>query len=98
MMANELIRFILNNKGYTVERYFNGWEAQYNDVPMWDYSGLFRALSPDIKVEAFKVSTAADLDSLLSDKKFQTATYPQVCDLGGMKAMAMIHVNTNSNF
>ncbi|POR35139.1 Pyruvate decarboxylase [Tolypocladium paradoxum] len=73
--------FILNNYGYTVERYFNGWEAKYNDVPMWDYSALFRAFSPEIKVKAFKVSTAADLDSLLSDKEFRTANHPQCVDM-----------------
>jgi pyruvate decarboxylase len=98
MRSDELISFILNNRGYTVERYFNGWEAEYNDVPMWDYSALFRAFSPETKVKTFQVSKAADLDSLLSDKAFQTATYPQVRDLGGMNVMAVIHVNTNFNY
>lgn len=78
MKSDERIRFILNNRGYTVERYFNGWEADYNDVPLWDYSRLFRAFSPETNVKTFKVSNAAELDGLLSDREFQTATYPQV--------------------
>lgn len=70
--------FVLNNAGYTVERYFNGMEAEYNDVPMWDYGALFKAFAPGIKTATYKVSTAAELDALLSNADFQSATYPQV--------------------
>ncbi|RMZ88603.1 hypothetical protein DV736_g4161, partial [Chaetothyriales sp. CBS 134916] len=74
--------FVLNNNGYTVERYFNGWTAAYNDVPMWDYGALFKAFSPGEKdIKTFKVQTAAELDSLLSDKAFNTATHPQCVDM-----------------
>ncbi|KAK7713907.1 Pyruvate decarboxylase 1 [Diaporthe eres] len=69
--------FIINNLGYTVERYFNGMEAAYNDVPMWDYGAIFQAMSPETRIKSFKVDKAADLDALLSDENFQTATYPQ---------------------
>lgn len=70
-------RFIVNNLGYTVERYFEGMEAAYNDVPMWDYGAIFKAMSPETKVKSFKVDKAVDLDALLSDEDFQNATYPQ---------------------
>lgn len=71
------LRFIVNNLGYTVERYFNGMEAAYNDVPMWDYGAIFQAMSPETKVKSFKVDKAADLDALLSGGDFQNAQYPQ---------------------
>lgn len=71
-------RFIVNNLGYTVERYFNGMDAAYNDVPMWDYGAIFQAMSPETKVKSFKVDKAVDLDALLSDGDFQNAKYPQV--------------------
>ncbi|KAL7921233.1 thiamine diphosphate-binding protein [Trichoderma austrokoningii] len=88
--------FILNNKGYTVERYFEGWDAIYNDVPDWDYGGLFKSFSPDVSTNTFKVTTAAELDRILSDDGFQNARSPQQCiDMsldkydapGGLKAI-----------
>ncbi|UKZ69667.1 uncharacterized protein TrAtP1_010670 [Trichoderma atroviride] len=87
--------FILNNKGYTVERYFEGWDAIYNDVPDWDYGGLFKSFSPEVSTTTFKVQTAAELDRILSDDDFQNATSPQCIDMvldkydapGGLKAI-----------
>ncbi|KAK1753354.1 thiamine diphosphate-binding protein [Echria macrotheca] len=73
--------FVLNNKGYTIERFFRGWTADYNDVPMWDYSALSRALSPEVDVKGFRVETAAELDGLLSDQEFAQASYPRIVDM-----------------
>ncbi len=62
-----------------MERYFHGFKAKYNDVPAWDYGPLFKAFSAGVEgVKTFKTSKAAELDKLLSDKAFQTATTPQV--------------------
>lgn len=61
-----------------MERYFNGWDAPYNDVPMWDYGALFRAMSPEVKVGTYKVSKAAEMDELLSSDEFQNTTQPLV--------------------
>lgn len=52
--------------------------ASYNNVPMWDYGALFKAFGPEVSAKAFKVSTAAELDALLSDPSFSNADYPQV--------------------
>jgi len=74
--------FILNNKGYTVERFFNGWTAKYNDVPAWDYPSLFKAFAPGVStIKTFKIHTNSELDHLLNDTAFKTADYPQVVDL-----------------
>ncbi|KAH8900929.1 pyruvate decarboxylase [Thozetella sp. PMI_491] len=73
--------FILNNAGYTVERYFCGMTAKYNDVPNWDYCALFRAFSPEVKTKSFKVGTATELDSLLNDTEFNSAMYPQCVEM-----------------
>ncbi|KKY39039.1 hypothetical protein UCDDA912_g00946 [Diaporthe ampelina] len=67
----------VNNLEYTVERYFNGMEATNNDVLIWDYGAILRAMSPEAKFKSFKVDEAADLDALLSDEEVQNATYPQ---------------------
>lgn len=43
---------------------------------------LFKAFAPEVSnIGTFKVKTAAEMDTLLSDKAFQTATYPQVSNL-----------------
>lgn len=74
------VRFIVNNLGYTVERYFNGMEAAYNDVLMWDYDAIFQAMSSETSIKSFKVDMAVNLDALLSDEDFQNSTYPQVSE------------------
>ncbi|KAL2284738.1 hypothetical protein FJTKL_08817 [Diaporthe vaccinii] len=72
---------ITGEGSYTVERYFDGMKAAYNDVPMWDYGAIFQAMSPETKIKSFKVDKAVDLDALLSDENFQNATYPQCVDM-----------------
>ncbi len=76
MLINKSYRFVLNNSGYTVERYFEGWDGEYNDVPLWEYGSLFTSLSPNVKTKAYKVDSAEDLDKLLSNNEFQTALVP----------------------
>ncbi|KAK1564169.1 thiamine diphosphate-binding protein [Colletotrichum navitas] len=70
--------FILNNDGYTVERYFNGMDAAYNQVPKWDYCALFKTFAPGLEIKTFRVKGSMELDALLSNKEFQTAMYPQL--------------------
>lgn len=79
--ANEacfIYSFVLNNKGYTVERYFHGMQAKYNEVPSWDYRAIFQALAPEVDVKSFRIETGEQLDSLLSDEAFKNASIPQV--------------------
>ncbi|CAP65220.1 uncharacterized protein PODANS_5_4580 [Podospora anserina S mat+] len=75
--------FALNNYGYTIERYFRGWDAKYNDIPMWDYAALFKAFAPDVepRVKGYKVTTAEELDELLSDGEFCDSVVPQCVDM-----------------
>jgi len=73
--------FVINNKGYTVERYFHGFDQSYNSVPMWKYGELFKAFSPEVSTKTFETSTAAELDELLANEEFQSATYPQCVDI-----------------
>ncbi|KAK4180919.1 thiamine diphosphate-binding protein [Triangularia setosa] len=75
--------FVLNNYGYTIERYFRGWNAKYNDIPMWDYTALFKAFAPDVEpqVKGYKVTTAEELETLLSDEAFCDSIVPQCVDM-----------------
>ena len=73
-----LIRFLLNNGGYTVERLIHGMNASYNAVPIWDYGALFQAFGPSYKTKYHLVKTPDDLDALLSNEEFNEASYAQV--------------------
>ncbi|KAK3984104.1 thiamine diphosphate-binding protein [Cladorrhinum sp. PSN332] len=69
--------FVLNNGGYTIERFFRGWEASYNDVPAWDYLRLFEGFCPAIEsgvdgngsdlFRGYKVKTVGELEAVLND-------------------------------
>ena len=62
-----------------MERLIHGMDAPYNTVPVWDYGALFQAFGPEYKTKCFKVKTPDELDSLLADEEFKTASYAQVC-------------------
>ncbi|KAK3346090.1 thiamine diphosphate-binding protein [Lasiosphaeria hispida] len=72
---------VLNNKGYTVERFFRGWTAGYNEVANWDYVGLAKAFAPEAEVRGWNVATAAELDALLGDEAFNNAPCARVVDM-----------------
>jgi indolepyruvate decarboxylase len=57
--------FVVNNKGYTVERAVLGKDATYNDVANWRYSELPNVLSRDDKAETYVVRTGNELQKAL---------------------------------
>jgi len=66
--------FIVNNGGYTVERLIHGEEAEYNKVPIWDYSKLGDMFGPlevsKGKFKYYSAKTSDDLEAILGDKQF----------------------------
>ncbi|KAK4888720.1 hypothetical protein LTR27_012418 [Elasticomyces elasticus] len=60
--------FIVNNAGYTYERWLNGMQADYNDVPSWRYTELAKAFGApsDYPVLAVTVRTTTELGDLLA--------------------------------
>ncbi|KAF2663452.1 pyruvate decarboxylase [Microthyrium microscopicum] len=73
MLRNDLapILFVICNKGYTIERFIHGMEADYNDVPDWHYKDLpttFGAREGQSK--GYQVKTKEAFEELLSDKEF----------------------------
>jgi indolepyruvate decarboxylase len=57
--------FLINNRGYTVERAILGREAPYNDVANWRYAELPRVLCRDTTAESFVVETSEQLRQVL---------------------------------
>ena len=59
--------FILNNGGYTIERYILGMDSAYNDIADWKYSRLPSVLAPDADVFCAEVSTEDGLEAALAE-------------------------------
>ncbi|CAI7632223.1 unnamed protein product [Penicillium manginii] len=72
----DVIIFLINNNGYTIERLIHGPEEHYNDVASWNYleapsffGGEDTSLYPIFKA---KVRTWGELDGILDDPKFHS--------------------------
>lgn len=70
-----VIVFLIENDGYTIERWVHGMEAKYNDVPQWRYDKIPEALTPEKataskRVKTWKIATRAELERLLLDGTF----------------------------
>jgi pyruvate decarboxylase len=84
--------FVLNNAGYTVERFIHGPEQEYNDInagtfplvqiltPDWEYTSLLKAFGGK-KSSSYRVSTKNEADSLLSSASFGTGKEIQLVDV-----------------
>ena len=57
--------FLINNRGYTIERAILGRNATYNDVANWRYADLPRVLCRDTKAETYVVETSQQLREVL---------------------------------
>ncbi|KAM0547259.1 hypothetical protein ACHAPJ_010521 [Fusarium lateritium] len=66
--------FIINNSGYTYERYIHGMDEEYNDVAPWNYSAAPQFFgSPDgYPIQSLTVRTWKDVDSVLNSNSFLT--------------------------
>jgi indolepyruvate decarboxylase len=68
MLRHDLkpVIFLINNRGYTIERCWLGKTARYNDVANWAYADLPKVFDPDTTARSFVVKTVADLEEALS--------------------------------
>lgn len=71
----DIIIFLINNEGYTIERWVHGMEAKYNDIAEWRYADLPRTMGgTDQTVKSFVVRTKAELEALWNSDEFQKPT------------------------
>lgn len=61
------IIFLLNNRGYTIERYILGMNAAYNDVAGWRYAALPGVFAPEKDVFCAEVHSEDDLEAALAE-------------------------------
>ncbi|KAF8964240.1 pyruvate decarboxylase THI3 [Flammula alnicola] len=77
------IIFVLNNKGYSIERYIHGKHRKYNDIADWKWSSLLEALNDGGKheTESFTVNSKHELDNLLNNPSFAAASKIQLVEV-----------------
>ncbi|KAL8694165.1 MAG: hypothetical protein Q9224_003624, partial [Gallowayella concinna] len=68
------IIFLINNSGYTIERYIHGFEAAYNDISEWNYTNLIPTFggTPE-NSKTYQVKTKQQAEDLFNDKEFAAA-------------------------
>ncbi|KAJ3573206.1 hypothetical protein NP233_g2580 [Leucocoprinus birnbaumii] len=77
------IIFVLNNSGYTIERYIHGKARKYNDVDNWKWTGILDTFGANLgkKHKSYKVESRAELDKLLNDSAFAAADMIQLVEV-----------------
>ncbi|ESK94985.1 pyruvate decarboxylase [Moniliophthora roreri MCA 2997] len=85
MMRKDLkpILFVLNNSGYTIERYLHGETRKYNDIYPWNWTGLLSVLGDGdgSKSKSYTVNNREELNTLLENKEFGRADKIQLVEV-----------------
>ncbi|WP_305069282.1 alpha-keto acid decarboxylase family protein [Komagataeibacter sp. FNDCR2] len=61
-----VVVFLINNGGYTIERMILGPQAAYNDIANWDYAALPAALAGDPAPLSVRVDRGDELEAALA--------------------------------
>jgi pyruvate decarboxylase len=77
------IIFVLNNKGYTIERYLHGKTRKYNDITNWKWTQLLSVLGGEegVTTQSYTINTKDELDKLLNDETFNKADKAQLVEV-----------------
>ncbi|KAJ3515382.1 hypothetical protein NLJ89_g1793 [Agrocybe chaxingu] len=77
------IIFVLNNKGYSIERYIHGKHRRYNDIADWKWSSLLDTLNDGGKypTASYIVNNKEELNGLLDNEAFATADKLQLVEV-----------------
>jgi len=67
----DIVIFVINNDGYTIERWIHGMEEKYNDVPMWKYADIPQAMGGNASnCASYKINTKHSLQALWDEGTF----------------------------
>ncbi|PCH40281.1 pyruvate decarboxylase [Wolfiporia cocos MD-104 SS10] len=77
------IIFVLNNAGYTIERFLHGMERKYNDIANWRWTKLLETFGGEQgkTCQSHLVKTKQELSALLDDPKFAAADKIQLVEM-----------------
>ncbi len=78
----KVIIFLIDNEGYTIERFIHGLKADYNDIAGWKCKEIPRLLgASESDVSIYEVRTKQELEVLLLNSQFADANNIQVCEM-----------------
>ena len=99
------IIFLLNNNGYTIERYLHGEKAHYNDIVNWRWTKLLEVMGgvEGETCQSYTVRTKTELSNLLDAPAFARADRIQLVEMimethdapRGLKLQAELSGKTN---
>lgn len=99
------ILFVLNNEGYTIERYLHGENAKYNDITNWRWTKLLEVMGgvEGETCKSYTVHTKDEFSKLLDDESFARADKIQLVEImmpkhdapRGLKVQAELSGKTN---
>ena len=73
----DIVIFIINNEGYTIERVIHGRKQPYNDVPFWRHTEALRYFGADeehIAQNTFAARTCGELQEVLKNEKLRSGS------------------------
>lgn len=57
---------LVNNRGYTIERFILGMDSAYNDVQNWSFADLPRVFQPETTMVSYQATTEGELEEALA--------------------------------
>ncbi|KAL4251922.1 Pyruvate decarboxylase [Abortiporus biennis] len=77
------IIFVLNNSGYTIERYLHGETRKYNDITNWNWTKLLGTFGgiEGTSCQSYTVRTKDELSALLDNAEFAKADKIQLVEM-----------------
>jgi pyruvate decarboxylase len=76
------IIFVLNNKGYTIERIIHGLKAIYNEIQPWNHTEILQLFGADSdNAASYQVKTKSQIEHLFSNEKFGSAPHIQLVEV-----------------
>ncbi|KAK7048297.1 pyruvate decarboxylase [Favolaschia claudopus] len=77
------IIFVLNNSGYTIERFLHGKHRKYNDIANWKWTSLLSVLGDQDGTlsKSYTVNNKEELSALLQDATFAKADKIQLVEV-----------------
>uniref|UniRef100_S0BDX7 Pyruvate decarboxylase n=1 Tax=[Candida] sonorensis TaxID=51926 RepID=S0BDX7_9ASCO len=96
--------FVLNNKGYTIEKLIHGPHAQYNQIQPWNHAKMLELFHGEAEYENIRVGKVEELNHLFDSAEFNKNDKIRVVELmldefdapENLKAQAKISEKTNS--
>ncbi|NLZ58546.1 MAG: alpha-keto acid decarboxylase family protein [Corynebacterium sp.] len=57
---------LVNNRGYTIERFILGMDSAYNDIQNWSFGDLPKVFKPDTTMVSYQARTEGELEEALA--------------------------------